>query len=151
MVLARMKPAATGNLEDALQIADGLVCGLPVCLRMAKSRIALLPVLVAKATQAAKFLFVAGSVQETMAVSGVEGQDLVQKAVQKGFDGILVTTAGAALKFPLGRIDLGEERRPGLQEDKSTEFPAAKKGWAMWWPARWRTLSAQPQFTPLRQ
>lgn len=98
MVLAKVKEQ-TAKLADALQIADGLVLDLSfVSAGDAASNIA---AIVSSANQSGKLLYLAGSVQETMAASGVEGQSLVQKAVQKGFDGVVITTAGPAQKFPL--------------------------------------------------
>ena len=114
MLLARVTDAPE-NMPDALQIADGLVVGAG--LFGDGEKLSIVSGLVSKATQSGKFLFVAGSVQETMAASGVEGQDLVQKAVQKGFDGVMVTTAGAAQKFPLDVLNAvkGAAR---IQEEK---------------------------------
>ena len=95
MVMAKMK--ATGpKLAEALQMADGLVLDAGTVETMTE-----LTSVVMLANQAGKLLFVAGSVQETMSASGIEGQSLVQKAVQKGFDGVIITTAGPAQKFPL--------------------------------------------------
>ncbi len=123
MLLARVTDAPE-NLPDALQIADGLVVGAG--LFGDGDRLSIVSGLVSKATQSGKFLFVAGSVQETMAASGVEGQDLVQKAVQKGFDGVMVTTAGAAQKFPLDVLNAvkGAAR---IQEEKSFAGRSEKK------------------------
>ena len=123
MLLARVTDAPE-NMPDALQIADGLVVGAG--LFGDGDRLSIVSGLVAKATQSGKFLFVAGSVQETMAASGVEGQDLVQKAVQKGFDGVMVTTAGAAQKFPLDVLNAvkGAAR---IQEEKILAGRSEKK------------------------
>ena len=115
MVLARMT-TAVGSMADALQIADGLI--VEASLFADGERSFVISGLAAKATQSGKFIFVAGSVQETMAVSGVEGQDLVQKAVQKGFDGVLITTAGAAQKFPLDVLN-AVKAAARLQEEKT--------------------------------
>jgi pyruvate kinase len=123
MLLARVTDAPE-NMPDALQIADGLVVGAG--LFGDGEKLSIVSGLVSKATQSGKFLFVAGSVQETMAASGVEGQDLVQKAVQKGFDGVMVTTAGAAQKFPLDVLNAvkGAAR---IQEEKILAGRSEKK------------------------
>ncbi len=123
MLLARVTDAPE-NMPDALQIADGLVVGAG--LFGDGEKLSIVSGLVSKATQSGKFLFVAGSVQETMAASGVEGQDLVQKAVQKGFDGVMVTTAGAAQKFPLDVLNAvkGAAR---IQEEKIHAGRSEKK------------------------
>ena len=123
MLLARVTDAPE-NMPDALQIADGLVVGAG--LFGDGDKLSIVGGLVSKATQSGKFLFVAGSVQETMAASGVEGQDLVQKAVQKGFDGVMVTTAGAAQKFPLDVLNAvkGAAR---IQEEKILAGRSEKK------------------------
>ena len=98
MVLARVN-APAAKMEEALQIADGLVIETATVNGLEDA--AALAGVLTKANQAGKLLFISGSVQETMAASGIEGQGLVQKAVQRGFDGVLVTTAGPAQKFPL--------------------------------------------------
>ena len=98
MVLAKVK-APVAKLTDALQIADGLV--LDVGMVAGGEDASAVAAVVSIANQSGKLLYVAGSVQETMAASGVEGQSLVQKAVQRGFDGVIITTAGPAQKFPL--------------------------------------------------
>ncbi len=123
MLLARVTDAPE-NMPDALQIADGLVVGAG--LFGDGGKLSIVSGLVSKATQSGKFLFVAGSVQETMAASGVEGQDLVQKAVQKGFDGVMVTTTGAAQKFPLDVLNAvkGAAR---IQEEKILAGRSEKK------------------------
>lgn len=97
MVLAKL-PNQSAKFADALQMADGLVFGADM---LAGETIAAFAPIIAAANQAGKLLYIAGSVQETMAASGVEGQSLVQKAVQRGLDGVIVTTAGPAQKFPL--------------------------------------------------
>jgi pyruvate kinase len=98
MLIARITEAST-NMEEALQIADGLIIEAGVLthaeLGCSFSSVAL------RASQTGKILFVAGSVQETMSESGVEGQELINKSLHKGFDGVAVTTGGAAYKFPL--------------------------------------------------
>ncbi|MHC1760725.1 MAG: pyruvate kinase alpha/beta domain-containing protein [Negativicutes bacterium] len=123
MVLARMT-TAVGSMADALQIADGLI--VEASLFADGERSFVISGLAAKATQSGKFIFVAGSVQETMAVSGVEGQDLVQKAVQKGFDGVLITTAGAAQKFPLDVLN-AVKAAARLQEEKTLTSRSDKR------------------------
>ena len=123
LVLARMK-SAPEKMEDALQVSDGLVLDSSLFTEGENSyRIA---AVVAKAMQSGKLLFVAGSVQETMAASGVEGQDLIQKAVQKGFDGVLITTAGAAQKFPLDVLT-AVKKAARLQEDKTLSSRSEKR------------------------
>lgn len=123
MVLARMT-TALGSMADALQIADGLIVDANLFADGERSFI--ISGLAAKATQSGKFIFVSGSVQETMAVSGVEGQDLVRKAVQKGFDGVLITTAGAAQKFPLDVLN-AIKTAARLQEEKTLTIRSDKK------------------------
>ena len=98
MVLAKIKAPAT-KLTDALQIADGLV--LDTGTLTGGEDASVIAAVVSMANQSGKLLYVAGSVQETMAASGVEGQSLVQRSVQRGFDGVIITTAGPAQKFPL--------------------------------------------------
>ncbi len=123
MVLARMTSAA-GNMEDALQIADGLI--VESSLFADGERSFAISTLVTRATQSGKFLFVAGSVQETMAASGVEGQELVHKAVQRGFDGVLITTAGAAQKFPLDVLN-AVKAAARIHEEKTLNARSEKK------------------------
>lgn len=123
MLLARVT-ASMDQLTDALQIADGLV--IESALFADGDKATAVTALVTKATQSGKFLFVAGSVQETMAASGVEGQDLVQKAVLKGFDGVMVTTAGAAQKFPLDVLN-AVKTAARTQEEKAQAARAEKK------------------------
>lgn len=123
MVLARVR-SATKDMEDALQISDGVV--LDAGLFTEGENSLRISALVTKAMQSGKFLFVAGSVQETMAASGVEGQDLVQKAVQRGFDGVLITTAGAAQKFPLDVLT-AVKKAARLQEEKTLNSRSEKR------------------------
>lgn len=123
MLLARVT-ASLDKLTDALQIADGLV--VEAALFADGNKASVIASLVTKATQSGKFLFVAGSVQETMAASGVEGQDLIQKAVLKGFDGVMVTTAGAAQKFPLDVLN-AVKSAARAQEEKVQTTRAEKK------------------------
>lgn len=114
--------ARTVSLEDALQVSDGLIIDIGTFASVDESVMA---PLLAKAGQSGKLLFVSGSVQETMAVSGAEGGDLVMKAVQKGCDGILIHTAGPARKFPLDVLSVvkaaarqGEEKLLGSRADR---------------------------------
>jgi pyruvate kinase len=112
----------TVSLEDALQVSDGLIIDIGT---FGSTDESIMYDLVIKAAQSGKTLMVSGSVQETMAVSGAEGNDLVQKAIQKGCDGILIHTAGPARKFPLDVLSViktaarqGEEKLFGSRADK---------------------------------
>lgn len=98
MLIAQITSNVT-NMEEALQIADGLIIdgGLLANTEM----VCQISVASMHASQTGKMMFVAGTVQETMAESGVEGQGLINRALHKGFDGVAVTTGGAARKFPL--------------------------------------------------
>ena len=98
MLFARITDNAT-NMEEALQIADGMI--IDGALMVGIEPGCPLSAVALRASQNGKTLFVSGSVQETMAESGVEGQELINKSLHKGFDGVAVTTGGAAYKFPL--------------------------------------------------
>ena len=98
MLIARITNAET-SMDEALQIADGLI--VDAALLSNAEPLCPLASISVRASQTGKTLFVAGSVQETMAESGVEGQELIAKSIQKGFDGVAVKTGGAAHKFPL--------------------------------------------------
>ena len=122
MVLAHVN-APVAKLEEALQIADGLIMDIGTI--TACEDAAVMGAVLSRANQSGKLLFLAGSVQETMAASGIEGQELVQKAVQRGFDGVMIITAGSAQKFPLdvlssikGAARQQEEKILGTRSEK---------------------------------
>lgn len=114
MLLARINREET-PMEEALQISDGLIVDA-VLLANASPHCAL-SALAARAAQAGKVLFVAGTVQETMAESGVEGQELIDKSVHRGFDGVFVTTAAAARKYPVDVLG-ALRKEAGAQEER---------------------------------
>lgn len=124
-ILVFARPVSSSvKLEEALQISDGLV--VDTGLFAYGEETTPISAAVAKANQSGKFMYVSGSVQETMAVSGVEGQGLVLKAVQRGFDGVLITTAGAAQKFPLDVLS-AVKSAARIQEEKSLNARNEKK------------------------
>lgn len=114
MLLARIR-RENAPMEEALQIADGLI--VDAALFTAAASHCSVSALVVRAAQAGKVLFVAGTVQETMAESGVEGQELIDKSVHRGFDGVFVGTAAAARKYP-GDVLAALRKEAGYQEER---------------------------------
>jgi pyruvate kinase len=123
MLMARITKSAA-HIEEALQISDGLI--VDVGLLPALNPCAAVPIIMAKASQSGKILFLAGNVQETMAESGVEGQELIDKAVHKGFDGVAVITGGAARKYPVDVLN-SLKKEAYQQEEKTWTGRSEKK------------------------
>ena len=101
LVLAKVS-ATTINLDEILQISDGLVMDSAMIANPPEASVA---DLTARANQSGKILLVAGTVNETMSVSGTSAQDLAQRVIQSACDGVLVTTVGPAQKFPLDLLN----------------------------------------------
>ena len=123
MLMARITTPAV-HMDAALQISDGLI--IDAGLLSSANPFCAVSMIMAKAAQAGKIVFLAGTVQETMVESGVEGQELVGKAVHRGFDGVAVVTGGAANKYP---VDVLNELKKEAyqQEEKSGSSRSEKK------------------------